>query len=151
MAVNKTLSVTSRMTDSCRIEAQLGNHLAVIDQPKVAGGNDEGPTPLEFFLFSLGGCVASIARIVAKQQKITLRSIDVTVEAALNTAVLAGKTTDDRAGFQSFHVSASMDADLTTEEKKQFLDTVCARCPVHDNITKTSVVEHVLAEQVEPA
>ncbi len=149
MAVNKKLSVTSRMSDSFRIEAQLGNHLTVIDQPKAAGGNDEGPSPLEYFLFSLGGCVASIARIVAKQQKITLRSIDVTVDAELNTAVLMGKSTDDRAGFQNIHVSANIDADLSVSEKKTFLDTVCARCPVHDNITKISVVEHILTEQVE--
>ena len=151
MAVNKKMSVTSRMGSTFRIEAQLGNHLAVIDQPTAAGGNDEGPTPLEYFLFSLGGCVASIARIVAKQQKIDLRGIDVTVDADLNTAGLLGKTTDDRAGFQNFYVSAVIDADMTVGEKKEFLDTVCARCPVHDNIAKTSVVEHTLSEQVEPA
>ena len=92
----------------------------VIDQPKAAGGNDEGPSPLEYFLFSLGGCVASIARIVAKQQKIALRGIDVTVEADLNTAGLMGKPTDDRVGFQRFHISADIDADMAPEEKTGF-------------------------------
>ncbi|WP_461538175.1 OsmC family protein [Spongorhabdus nitratireducens] len=151
MAVNKTISVTSSMEDGFRIEAQLGNHLAVIDQPKAAGGQDAGPTPLEYFLFSLGGCVASIGRIMASQQRLALRGMKVTVEAGLNTAGLAGKPTDDRIGFQSFHVSAEIDADMTAEEKQAFLDAICARCPVHDNIAKTTVVEHVAAEQAVPA
>ncbi|WP_281648814.1 OsmC family protein [Parendozoicomonas sp. Alg238-R29] len=147
MSVNKTISVTSHMGQGFRIEGQLGSHTAVIDQPKAVGGNNEGPTPLEYFLFSLGGCVASIGRIMAKQQKIALRGMSVIVEAGLNTAGLAGKSTDDRVGFQNFTVNAEIDADMTLQEKQAFLDAVCARCPVHDNIAKTSVVEHTAVEQ----
>ena len=62
MAIIKTISATADMGEGFQISAQLGNHRVVIDQPRSAGGSDSGPTPLEYFLFSLAGCVASIGR-----------------------------------------------------------------------------------------
>ncbi|MCL6269577.1 OsmC family protein [Sansalvadorimonas sp. 2012CJ34-2] len=143
MSVNKVVSVSAEMGKDFRIHAQLGNHLAFIDQPEAAGGTDKGPNPLQLFLFSLAGCIASIGRIAANQKKIELRGMKVNVEAGMNAAGLMGKPTEDRVGFQSFKVNAEIDADMTTEEKQAFLDEVCARCPVHDNIGKATVVEHI--------
>ena len=143
MAINKVVSVSAEMGEDFRIQAQLGSHHAVIDQPKAAGGNDEGPNPLQLFLFSLAGCIASIGRIAANQKKIELRGMKVDVEAGMNAAALMGKSTEDRAGFQTFKVNAEIDADMSAEEKQAFLDEVCARCPVHDNIGKATVVEHI--------
>ncbi len=114
-------------------------------KPKAAGGTDEGPNPLQYFLFSLAGCIASIGRIAAQQRKIELRGMKVNIEAGMNAAGLMGKPTEDRVGFQSFTVKAEIDADMAAEEKQAFLDEVCARCPVHDNIMRTSVVEHTAA------
>ncbi|MBQ0783580.1 MAG: OsmC family protein, partial [Amphritea sp.] len=77
MAANKVISVSTSMKAGCQVHADIRGHKIVIDQPKPAGGTDEGPTPLEFFLFSLAGCIASIARVAATQQKIEMRSIDI--------------------------------------------------------------------------
>ena len=38
-------------------EAKMRNHFAVIDVPLSDGGNDIGPTPVEYFLSSIGSCV----------------------------------------------------------------------------------------------
>ena len=129
MAINKVISVACEMDETFRIEGKLGSHTCIIDQPKAGGGQDQGPTPLEYFLFSLGGCVASIGRIMANQQKINLRGMTVVVEAGMNAAGLMGKPTDDRVGFQSFDVKAEIDADMTDEEKLAFLHQVCEPLP----------------------
>ena len=100
MSQLKMISVTAKMSSDWVVSADIRDHRVLIDQPKNAGGTDTGPSPLEMFLFSLGGCVASIARIAAKQQKIDLRSIEVTVSGGLNPDGLMGRATDDRAGFQ---------------------------------------------------
>jgi ribosomal protein S12 methylthiotransferase accessory factor len=39
-----------------RVDAQVGNHHIVTDQPRVAGGNDSAPAPFSLFLASLGTC-----------------------------------------------------------------------------------------------
>lgn len=144
MSALKTISVTANMGSSAAVYADIRDHHVVIDQPANAGGTNEGPTPLEYFLFSLAGCIASIARVAAMQQKIELRGMELKVDAALNPAGLLGKETDDRVGFQTISVDASIDADLSEDEKKAFLDAVCDRCPLHDNIKLETRVDHQL-------
>ncbi len=144
MSSNKVISVSASMKAGCQVHADIRGHKVTIDQPKQAGGSDEGPTPLEFFLFSLAGCVASIARIAATQQKFEMRGIDVDVDGTMNPAGLLGKPTDDRVGFQTITVRANIDADLNDEEKARFLDEVCHRCPLDDNIMLETKVEHSL-------
>ena len=141
----KTIKVTASMGRSAMITADIRGHKVVIDQPHAAGGTDEGPTPLEYFLFSLAGCIESIARIAAMQRKLELRAMEVVVEAQLNPMGLLGKETDDRVGFQTIDVKATMDADLSEAEKVQFLDEVCERCPLHDNIRLNTSVSHSMA------
>lgn len=142
----KRISVVASMGGDYAIKADIRDHRVVVDQPKAGGGTDLGPTPLEYFLFSLAGCVGSIARIAAAQQKIDLRGMQVTVEGDLNPAGLLGKPSEDRVGFQTIQISAEIDADLSEEQKQRFLDEVCARCPLHDNIHYETHVSHHLLE-----
>ncbi len=145
MSKQKTLSVVAELNEGFAVSATIRGHQVLIDQPQAAGGNDQAPNPLELFLFSLGGCVASIARIKASQDRINLRSIKVLLDASLNPAVLMGKPSDDRCGFDQITIQAEIDADLSESEKKAFLDEVCARCPLHDNIAHSTEVVHRLA------
>ena len=144
MPANKTISVSTSMGAGSQVHGDIRGHKVTIDQPTEAGGTNEGPTPLEYFLFSLAGCIASIARIAATQKKLEMRGIDVDVSADLNPAGLLGKATDDRVGFQSITVTAQIDADMSEADKTAFLDEVCDRCPLHDNIKLATWVEHGL-------
>jgi uncharacterized OsmC-like protein len=141
----KAISVTSHMGDNTLVTADIRGHEVTIDQPASGGGKDRGPTPLEYFLFSIGGCINSIARIVAMQTKLDLRSMDVTVSGELDPMVLLGKKDDVRAGFQTITVSATIDADMSDDEKRDFLDLVCKRCPLHDNVKLATELNHGLA------
>lgn len=141
----KTVSVESEMGEGFAVTAQLGDHQIFIDQPVNAKGSGLGPTPLQMLLFAVGGCIATIARIAAFQQKIVLRGMKIKVDGDYNPEALMGKPTVDRAGFQQIRISAEIDADLNAEQKQRFLDDVCARCPLHDNLLRGTVVEHQLA------
>jgi putative redox protein len=48
-------------------------------------------------------------------------------------------------GSTEIRIEASIDADLTEAEKNAFLDQVCQRCPLHDNVKLASSVVHRLA------
>jgi len=95
-------------------------------------------------LFAIGGCIGTIGRIAAFQQKISMRSMQVTVEGDYNPAGLLGKETDDRVGFTEIRISAEIDADLSDDQKQAFLDEVCRRCPLHDNLSHGTRVVHRL-------
>jgi len=134
VATLKRVSVEAHMGERFKIESKIGDHTVFVDQPKTGGGEDAGPTPLEYFFLSLAGCIATIARIAAKQKRITLRAMDVTVEGELNVEALMGRSPDVQSGFSSITVRAKIDADMTKEEKEAFLREVDRRCPVSDNI-----------------
>ena len=141
----KTVSVEACMHDGFAISGDIDGHKVTIDQPVAAKGSGTGPTPLQLMLFAVGGCIGTIARIAAFQHKIELRSMQITVEGDYNPAGLLGKPTDDRVGFTQIRITAKLDADLSQDAKQQFLDEVCARCPLHDNLLHGTKVLHSLA------
>ena len=124
------------------------SHSFVIDQPKAGGGNDEGPNPLEIFLSSLPACICAIGRIIANQKRIELRGIDVEVEGDIDKDFLLGKTTEGRAGFTEIRSYVDIDADMTKQEKEEFLQEIAKRCPIADNIKEKSVIKPVVVETV---
>lgn len=138
--MNKTLKATGSWQGGFRVDLQAGNHKLIIDQPQSGGGNDEGPNPLDILLFSLGGCLGTIAAIVAKQERINLRGFEVEIEGDYDSDNLMGKTTEGRAGFTEIRVNVNIDADLTDEEKREFFHKIDSRCPTSDNlINKTNI------------
>ncbi|MDV2962382.1 OsmC family protein [Shewanella algae] len=135
----KIIELETKMGKGWKVTAQVREHTLVIDQP--TAGN-EGANPLETFLFSLGGCISAIARMVAREQKIDLRGMNIKVRGEMNSDGLLGKASEDPVGFRRITLDADIDADMTAEQKQQFLDTVCHRCPVHDHLLSASRVEH---------
>jgi uncharacterized OsmC-like protein len=116
------------------------SHPFVIDQPKMAGGNDEGPNPLEIFLSSLPACICAIGRIISNQKRLNVRGIEVEVEGDIDKDFLMGKTSEGRAGFTEIRSFVHIDADMTKAEKEAFLKEIALRCPIADNIIFSSVV-----------
>lgn len=135
----KVVEVTTQMGAGWKVTAQVREHVLVIDQPT---GTNEGANPLETFLFSLGGCISTIAKMVAREEKIALRGINIKVRGSLNTAGLLGQPSDDPVGFKQIDIEADIDADISLEDKLAFLDRVCHRCPVHDNLLNKTLVNH---------
>jgi putative redox protein len=144
VATIKQVLVEAHLGDRFKIESRIGNHSLFVDQPKTSGGEDAGPTPLEYFFLSLAGCIATIARIAAKQKRINLRSMDVNVAGELNVEGLMGRNPGQPSGFGGITVTVKMDADMTKEEKEAFLHEVDLRCPVSDNIHNATPMTFVV-------
>lgn len=144
MAIS-TIKVSGEMGRSFSTKINC-SHPFVIDQPKIAGGNDEGPNPLEVFLCSLPACICAIGRIIAQQRRIELKGIAVTAEGDIDKDFLLGKTTEGRAGFTEIRSYVNIDAEMTADEKQRFLEEIAARCPIADNIAKSSVIKPVVVE-----
>jgi len=136
----KTVKVESKLDSKFKIESDIRGHQIVVDQPANAGGTDAGPTPLEYLMVSLAGCIGSISRIVAMQKQLAIRGMKITAEGDLNVDGLLGKPTEDPVGFQEFRILVDIDADMTAEEKDAFIHSVDARCPVSWNLLYASKV-----------
>jgi len=144
MATIKTVRVVAKQVDGFRIEARSRQHVSVIDQPPAGGGIDAGPTPLEYLFVSLSSCVVTIGHLIARQRHLAVRGIEVTVEGDVDTDVFQGKSTETRAGFTAIRVHAKIDADMTQQEKEQYVREIDARCPISDNVHNATAIEFMV-------
>jgi len=130
----KNVLIEAELDEKFKLTSKLGGHTVYADQPAEQGGTDAGPNPLQYFLFSLAGCIAAVSRIAASQKKIDMKSMKLSVSGELNTDALLGRNTGERSGFPSIEVVVDIDAEMSAEEKKAFLDEVELRCPIADNV-----------------
>ena len=127
------------------IEIMCGEHKIYMDQPVSAGGANRGPAPPELILAAYAGCVGSIGRIIAFQDKIELRGMKFEVEADYNPAKILGRESDDRVGFTEVRLNVDIDCDLSAEEKQALLQRIEDRCPILDNlVNETKVVTNLV-------
>jgi putative redox protein len=140
----KSIQIEIRQANTFRTDCQVGKHTVVIDQPAAAGGTDAGPTPLDYQLIVLGGCIAAIGRIVANQRQLPIRGFRVKVTGEINTDRLLGRSGPTRVGFSAIKASVAIDADLTPEEKAKLLYEIDERCPISENLKNATPVTVVL-------
>ena len=141
----KTVAVESKLGEKFIIETNIRGHQVVIDQPVNAAGTDTGPTPLELVLVSLAGCIGTIGRIIAMQERIALRGMAITVEGEIDTDGLLGKPIEGRIGFEGIAITVDVDADMTDAEKEAFIHEVDRRCPVSENLLNATPIQVKLA------
>ena len=142
----KQIEVSAKLVQDFKIVSNIRGHQVIVDQPPAGGGNNEGPSPLEFSCLALAACVITIGQIIARQKRKPLRNIEARVTADINPDVYLGKNETDRAGFISYTVFTKIDADMSVEEKKQFLAEIDERCPISENLQQATPVSLLLEE-----
>ena len=141
----KTVSIEAKLGEKFKVEVKAGNHTLYVDQPQAGGGADEGPNPIEYLFTSLAGCIATAARIIAIQKRIKLNGMDMKIEGVFDTEIILGKSKENRPGVTGINVTLNIDADMTKEEKKAFVEEIESRCPVSDNIENATPVKIEIA------
>ena len=140
----KTVQVKVKQHGGYRTECTAGNHQLIIDQPTTAGGSDGGPSPLEYQLMALGGCIAAIGRLITNQRRLPVRGFDMDIRGTIDTDPLLGKPSSNRVGFSTIEVHVRVDADLSPEEKKRLIEEVEGRCPISENLQNATPVKIVV-------
>lgn len=54
VAARGVIRANTRLVEDCRSEGQLDEHTVICDEPRERGGTGQGPSPLQYFLASLG-------------------------------------------------------------------------------------------------
>lgn len=57
------------------------NHIVTIDAKKEAGGEDQGPRPMELLLMGLGGCTGIDVTMILERMRIAYDRVDVLLDA----------------------------------------------------------------------
>jgi uncharacterized OsmC-like protein len=110
----------------------------VIDEPPVLLGDDTAPNPSEAALAALGSCLAVGIHANAVARGITVRSLEIELEADINiTAVWGtGDTSPKPVGFEAVRAKVHLDADAPAEELDALIAHATTWSPVANTFTK---------------
>ena len=100
------MEVTVEHLGAVQFEIRARGHVIVSDQPTENGGYDEGMTPPELLLASLGSCAAYYAAQYLRKHRLATEGTKVRVS--------AGKAKDP-ARMEDFTIQVEVQADLSEE------------------------------------
>ncbi len=110
----------------------------VIDEPPGLLGDDTAPNPSEASLAALGSCLAVGIHANAVARNITIRRLELELEADINiTAVWGtGDTSPKPVGFDAVRVKVHLDADAPKAELDALIAHATQWSPVANTFTK---------------
>jgi uncharacterized OsmC-like protein len=111
-----------------------------VDHPEIFASEDNGPTPVEYMLVGLAGCLTAGIAAVAQNRNIQLHKVSSTVEGTMDVRGILGMDSDVRNGFSGIKVMYDIDADASHEEIEALVAQSQKRSAVFDIITNPTDV-----------
>ena len=116
-------------------QQHTGDYVYDADHPGVLCGSDAAPTPVEFLLHALAGCLTAGIGNIAAARGIDLHEVESTVEGDVNLLGLLGLSDEVRNGYQSIVVRFKIRGDASPEQLRALIDRSRSRSAVFDVLT----------------
>jgi uncharacterized OsmC-like protein len=111
-----------------RIDLDVRDFRCVTAEPEKIGGNNEGPTPMEYVLGALNGCLGVVVELVAKEQGIPLHDLKISSSGLVDQRGMFGTQ------FQSVDVAVMLVTSAPSAKLATLQQQVLKRCPVYNLI-----------------
>jgi len=126
------MEVTVQHLGAVQFEIQARQHSIVSDQPAENHGFDEGMTPPELFLASLGSCAAYYAAEYLRQKGLATEGTRVVVH--------ADKVLQPAARLDHFHIEVGLP--MACEERDRAgVERAVHRCLIHNTLLQPPTIE----------
>jgi uncharacterized OsmC-like protein len=125
------MEVTVEHLGAVQFEIKARQHTIVADQPPEGGGFDEGMTPPEIFLASLGACAAYYAADYLRQKNLATEGTRV--------KVVADKVMNPPR-IDNIHIEVELPQALE-ERHREGVDRAVHRCLIHNTLMNPPKVE----------
>ena len=135
------------LKEGFRTQITAGEHKLIADEPKEAGGTDEGPSPYELLLAALGACTAMTLKMYVERKKLPITDVEVLLTFdRIHIDDCESCVKEERLNDQEVqHISRLIyvTGDVTEEQKERLL-YIAGRCPVHVTLHSNPHVEDAL-------
>ena len=138
-----TAPVIIRSRAPFRTEVEAGPHRWILDEPTEAGGGNEGPTPYDMLAAALGGCTVMTLHVYARREKMPLEEVSASVSHDRQHVRDCTDCTSASGYIHRFRVEISLTGPLS-EEQRQKLLAIAARCPVAKTLGAEIRIDEVL-------
>ena len=125
---NNTSSNVVLTTKNYLAEAKIRNHFSVIDEPVPGGGDDNGPTPVEYLLTAIGSCVSITLRMYSERKGWDLGKINVKVS----------QVKENNEMYLTEEIS--FEKEITEEQSAKLLE-IAGKCPVAKMVKGETKIE----------
>lgn len=105
------------------------------DHPQVLVGADQAPTPVEFLLHALGGCLMAGVANIASARGVELTMVEATIEGDIDLQGILGLSDEVRNGYRQLRVNFRVEGDAPPETLRAIVDQSRARSAVFDVLT----------------
>ena len=135
------------LKEGFRTQITAGGHQLIADEPKEAGGTDEGPSPYDLLLAALGACTAMTLKMYVERKKLPITDVEVLLTFdRIHIDDCESCVKEERSNDQEVqHISRLIyvTGDVTEEQKERLL-YIAGRCPVHVTLHSNPHVEDAL-------
>jgi len=124
----------------------IGEHEIITDEPVDSGGNDEGPTPTQLAISSLGACVAMTIKIYLDHKKWDFESIDCDLTFSIERIDDINSLPEDeqkyviRGQLRRIRNTITLKADFDDEQVKR-VKIIAGKCPVHKLMAGSTLIQ----------
>lgn len=133
-----TLRATSSLAGAVGSQLRMRDFTVMADEPAELGGNDRGPTPMEYVLGSLASCMTVMIRLIAAEQRIRVDDVAFDVEGDLDLRGLYGSA-PVRPDFLEVRGTVWLDSPEEPERIAQLREEVYRRCPAYNLLRRAHV------------
>ena len=116
-----------------------------IDHPEIFASQDKGPTPVEYVLVGLAGCLTAGVAAVAQNRDIQLNKVTATITGDMDVRGILGMDPDVRNGFSGITVTYDIDADASRADIEALVAQSQKRSAVFDVITNPTEVRVIVS------
>ena len=139
--------IVARSEQNYRTAIHIRNHTIIADELVQDGGSDEGPTPMEILVGTLGACIAVTTRAYAQRKNWPLEGISVEVEMERIKGEAYPAYTGDAPYINEIRERIHFEGPLTDEQKARLM-TISSKCPVHRTLETPVFFVETLSDEV---
>lgn len=133
-------------SDELKTIINIGDHELITDEPVESGGNDEGPTPTQLAISSLGACIAMTLKIYLDHKKWEFESIDCELNFTIERIEDINSLPEDeqkyviRGQLRRIRNRITLKANFDEEQVRR-VKIIAGKCPVHKLMAGSTLIQ----------
>jgi len=132
-------SVKTTFKGGMLFESVLGQHRILVDGPEEWGGEDQGPTPPQLFMTSIGSCVGVLVTHFCNDHQLNTQGLTINVDYDV---------AQHPTRFNNIRVKVSLPNAVCGDEcTKKALEHVAKHCPVHETMVTLEQIQFEITTQ----